>query len=205
MIELRHHSGPVLLFTGHMIDLPERKTARFPPELERLAAEAIDREVEAATNGAAQTSLAISSAARGGDILFLEACRRRAIECWIVLPLPPDSFVERSVAGPASGNWIDRFWKQWSATAPEQREVLQCKHRLEPYVACNLRLIEIARACDGDVHLITLWNGEKGDGPGGTADFVERAQAAGDNVHWIDSRRLLQSLARGGGAMGEAG
>src|SRR4029077_13818076 len=31
----------VILFSGHMIDAPGRKTPRFPPEKERLAADAI--------------------------------------------------------------------------------------------------------------------------------------------------------------------
>jgi hypothetical protein len=46
----------------------------------------------------------------------------------------------------------------------------------DAYGACNARLLEWARNC-GNVHLIALWDGKGGDGPGGTADLVARVQA----------------------------
>jgi hypothetical protein len=46
----------------------------------------------------------------------------------------------------------------------------------DAYGACNTRLLELARN-NGNVHLVALWDGKGGDGPGGTADLVARVQA----------------------------
>jgi hypothetical protein len=39
--------------------------------------------------------------------------------------------------------------------------------------------------------LIALWNGAAGDGPGGTADMVRRAQDRGARFIHLDAMRLL--------------
>jgi uncharacterized protein len=38
----------------------------------------------------------------------------------------------------------------------------------------NARMIEIARERSGDPYALVVWNGQEGDGPGGTRDFVTR-------------------------------
>jgi len=62
----------VLLFSGHMIDAPGRKEARFPPEKEREAAEAIAIKLDELKTG--EKDLALCGGACGGDLLFAEAC-----------------------------------------------------------------------------------------------------------------------------------
>ena len=57
---------------------------------------------------------------------------------------------------------------------------------------CNTRLLELARR-EGPVHLIALWDGEGGDGPGGTADMVNQAAGSGDRPHIIAPQDLLRS------------
>ena len=39
--------------------------------------------------------------------------------------------------------------------------------------------------------LLVLWNGERGDGPGGTADMVETARERGARTVILDAKRLL--------------
>src|SRR5262249_26096690 len=55
----------VFLFSGHMIDAPGRKTTRFPPDKEPVAATAIADTL--AEIGVAQGDLAICGGACGGD------------------------------------------------------------------------------------------------------------------------------------------
>jgi hypothetical protein len=62
----------VVLFSGHMIDAPDRKAPRFPPDKASVAAAAIADTL--AKIGAAAGDLAIC----GGDLLFAEACLTRA-------------------------------------------------------------------------------------------------------------------------------
>ena len=67
----------VVLFSGHMIDAPDRKTPRFPPDKEPVAATAIADAL--AKIGAAKGDLAICGGACGGDLLFAEAALARGM------------------------------------------------------------------------------------------------------------------------------
>ena len=64
----------VLLFSGHMIDAPDRKAPRFPASKEASAADAIAALLDAADVAAGPNDLAICGGACGGDLLFAEAC-----------------------------------------------------------------------------------------------------------------------------------
>ena len=45
---------------------------------------------------------------------------------------------------------------------------------------------------EDNMTLVALWNGAAGDGPGGTADMVERAQDRGATFRHLDARKLLE-------------
>ena len=94
---------PVLIFTGHMIDQPERPTPRFP-----TASEAVVRDVIRTRLTALQPVAAYGSAACGADILCLELARELGAETHIVLPFPPAEFRRASVDF-AAGDWSERF------------------------------------------------------------------------------------------------
>jgi hypothetical protein len=171
-----------LLFTGHMIDLPNRAEPRFPASLEgavRLRiAKAVDRYASDYTpqSKRSETSavMGFASGARGGDILFHEECRRRQIDTVIALPFEPNEFVKRSVEGVPRADWARRFWDLWNITPAEHRHVLGLPPTDEAaYANCNTYLLEMARR-HGRVHLVALWDGKGGDGPGGTADLVSK-------------------------------
>jgi hypothetical protein len=167
-----------LLFTGHMIDMPDRSEPRFPASLERAAgariAQAVTPYVDRSASG--ESALGFASGARGGDILFHEQCRTHGIDTVIVLPFRPEVFVGTSVQGAPGSDWEQRFWALWNATPEARREGMNLPVSDDAYGACNTRLLEWARNC-GNVHLIALWDGKGGDGPGGTADLVARVQA----------------------------
>jgi hypothetical protein len=190
-----------IVFTGHMVDLPDRPVAkrRFPPAMEPLAGEAILqrlREVVARR----ESLVALSAAARGGDILFLESCRRLDVPYLIALPFAPERFLETSVAG-AKGGWEERYWRLWRETGLDRRLVMApVPDGGDPYSAHNLWLLRLARERAGVTTLIALWDGGGGDAPGGTADAVARTRESGGEVIVIDSRELLARLDRGAGA-----
>jgi hypothetical protein len=167
-----------LLFTGHMIDTPDRPEPRFPASLERAAGARIAQAVAPYADRAAsgERALGFASGARGGDILFHEQCRTHRIDTVIVLPFAPEVFVGTSVQGAAGGDWERRFWDLWNATPEARRECLSLPESNDAYDVCNTRMLELARN-NGNVHLVALWDGKGGDGPGGTADLVARVQA----------------------------
>jgi hypothetical protein len=72
----------VLLFTGHMIDAPDRKTPRFPPtraaeaEARRMICQSIAEEQKLEPG----LLVGIAGGGCGGDILFHEVCQELGIE-----------------------------------------------------------------------------------------------------------------------------
>jgi hypothetical protein len=163
-----------LLFTGHMVDLPQRQTPRFPQGLVPSARSAIGEKL--APYGARADAKGFASLARGGDILFHEECRRRGIATFIVLPFAPDKFIGTSVDGVPGSDWVARFQAVWDATPQADRQILDLPTADAAYAACNDCLLERARQY-GKVNLIALWDGKRGDGQGGAAHFIDQAKA----------------------------
>ena len=97
----------VVLFSGHMIDAPDRKTPRFPPDKEPAAAAAIADALSRI--GAAEGDLAICGGACGGDLLFAEAALARGMRLEIYIPFDEPTFLAGSVDF-AGGNWRARYF-----------------------------------------------------------------------------------------------
>jgi class 3 adenylate cyclase len=93
----------VLVFTGHMIDRPDRPRPRFPSMLEPFVRDAI-----AARLDALKPMAAYGSAACGADILCLEEVQRLGGETHVILPFPQPEFRKVSVEF-AEGDWSSRF------------------------------------------------------------------------------------------------
>lgn len=187
------HPPQVFLFSGHMFDQPERPTPRFPPA---MTAEAQQR-IEEALNklAAAASDLAITpGAACGGDILFIEACLRRALKVEIYMPFPETEFMEKSVSF-AGEDWVERFHKI----------------RLDPNVTMHFQANRLGEAPAGvdvfarnnrwalystlaygvkRVRLIALWDGQGGDGPGGTGHMVQEVRRFGGVVEHLDTTKF---------------
>jgi hypothetical protein len=183
-----------ILFTGHMIDKPDRPRPRFPPELEAAARQRIHNAIASfLQSGPAEPVKGFASGARGGDILFHEECRAQRIETVIVLPFPLEAFIKSSVelTGSDQGQWRRRFLDLWRKTPEARREIMNLPQNEDAYGLCNEHIR--ARACaHGVVHLIALWDGRGGDGPGGTADLVARADLSGKAD--VFSPKSLKSL-----------
>lgn len=179
-----------LIFTGHMTDLPDRPTPRFPPTSEARARVAIRAHLKSRLPGRGGSLIGIASAARGGDLLFLEACRSLGLPAYVVLPFPPETFVKTSVAG-TPGDWPTRFWKLWRSLPDNRREVLASAGD-DPYDACNRRMLEIASGLAQTIRLLALADGgDRAMKPGGTASFVALVKREGGRVCRIDTRAFL--------------
>jgi len=93
----------IVIFAGHMIDNPVKKTVRFPES----AAGDVKSEISGFLDRI-NAAIGYSSLACGGDILFAESILEKGMELNIVLPFKIDDFIKTSV-GFAAPAWIDRF------------------------------------------------------------------------------------------------
>ncbi len=169
----------VAVFSGHMIDLPGRTPARFPPELERAVAGEMDLLLDRINAG-----IGYSSAACGSDILFLEAMLRRGAEINIVLPFSIEAFREISVEIYPGGGWGARFDKVLERAA----QVIHAGESPSPSGAedfdyANLVLdgLAVLRAgvLETALHPVAVWDEQPGDGAGGTASMVAQWRSRG--------------------------
>ena len=179
-----HNSVSSLIFTGHMVDLPDRKKTRFPQANVPAARAAIREMILKAIEPEQSPPVGIASGARGGDILFHEECRALGLRTILILPFPPREFERDSVSGLPGTDWVVHFRQLWRETAEADREVMGLPLNEEAYAACNRRILELARQ-RGRFHLIALWDGEGGDGPGGTADLIKQAGDQSDKTDVI--------------------
>ena len=188
--QARRNAQRALLFSGHMIDAPDRPRPRFPPSLEALVADAVRDKLRELDTGA--DDLAISSGACGGDILFAEAVLARDVPLRIYLPFEERTFLEKSVEF-ADADWSSRHRHVVSRAdvfiAP--RDLGPLPEGADPYERTNLWMLDEARRIAGErVTFICVWDGEAGDGPGGTRHMMAAVREIGGGVHWIDTRRL---------------
>ena len=179
-----------LLFSGHMIDAPGRKAPRFPAAMEALARAAIAEELDAV--GAGSGDLAVCSGACGGDLLFAELALAQGLSLEIYLPFDAADFARKSVEF-AGGDWRARFDSVLAASTlhlmPDERP--QLAQNQNPYEQANLWMLEAASRFGSEkVILIALWNGQGGDGPGGTQHMMETVRRNHGQVHWIDTTQL---------------
>jgi len=183
-----------ILFTGHMVDAPDRATPRFPATRVDAAA----RRIAAALDeiGAGPDDLALTQGAAGGDLLFAEACLARNVPLRLLLPLAQRDFVAASLLPVVDGTaWHARFRAVVDRLDEPPREAPLALGPLAPgedaFVRANLWLLDSALAFGADrLTCICLWDGGGGDGPGGTRHLVDAVRAAGGRVVRIDTSSL---------------
>ena len=182
----------VFLFSGHMIDAPERKTPRFPAQKEGAAAVAIGGILDKLEAGSADSGLC--GGACGGDLLFAEACLARGAHMEIHIPFAEPTFLEKSVTF-AGESWRERF----AAVKNNPRTTLlvmpqelgPTPENTDPYERNNLWLLHTALSMGPDkVRFICLWDGESGDGPGGTKHMYDEVLKQSGKVYVIDVKTL---------------
>ena len=175
-----------LLFTGHMIDHPDRKQPRFPAWSEPRARCAIHDAIAELVWNKPGTTVGLAGGASGGDVLFHECCAELGIPTRVLLALPAEQFKAESVA-PAGGDWVKRYDSLLRKAGPGLRVMQEQDGLLEGpttnvWQRANLWMIEEACRVAAEKALLALWDGKIGDGPGGTAHFVEIAMKCGIRI-----------------------
>lgn len=185
----------VLLFSGHMVDAPDRDPARFPESAVESAGARIAQALRELAVG--PEDLGYTQGACGGDLLFTAACQARGVPVQWMQPFDEDAFIQRSVAL-RGAHWSARYH---AARAQLDRPVLSMPTQLgatagDPFERCNQWLLERALAHGVDrLRVVVLWNGQGGDGPGGTAHLMKLTRALGQSPIWIDTRTLRELAA----------
>jgi hypothetical protein len=187
----------VVIFAGHMIDMPSRAEPRFPENSIEKARTLIRKELEPLKVPNTQL-MGYASAAPGADILFHEVCQELEIPTTICLPIPKDDF--GSMAFESLDSWRSRYL-DLSAKVP----ILELSHQeglprwlhgseVNPWERGNRWVLEMGLTSDADsVTQIALWDGkEMGDARGGTAHMVKLARDTGKvHIRIIDSNQLV--------------
>jgi tetratricopeptide (TPR) repeat protein len=200
----------VLIFTGHMIDAPDRPKPRFPADKESVARQKLKDAIEAEMKLGGGVSFGIAGGASGGDIIFHEVCFELGIPTHLYLAMPTGLYVNASVrkAGP---DWVQRFrdlhtrlsdqglvrvLSQLEDEPKDQKEYLPAWLRSKPnyniWQRNNLWMLHNALTAGGDdcVTLIALWDCEQtGDGPGGTSDLVQKVERRGAKAIVINTKK----------------
>lgn len=182
----------VVVFAGHMIDQPGRRTPRFPPELEGIVHDAIRERLKVLNAG-----LGYASAACGSDIMFLETILDMGGEAHVILPYNQKQFIEDSVELIPGANWSARF-EQVLGRATDV--LVASEQRMEgggvSFEYTNLLLHGLASIRAGQLETemipMAVWDGREGDGSGGTASIVQHWRDVGHDVEVIDIFQILR-------------
>ena len=167
-----------VLFTGHMIDAPDRATPRFPARAENAARSAIRESVLRLRDTGGIPMIGVAGGASGGDLLFHEACGELGVATRLRLALPVNEFIAISVA-PAGESWVERFHALMNRLGSENVGVMARTTEEDTWSQANLWMAEEAVALAPLRTLLALWDGEGGDGPGGTEHLVSIAPGYG--------------------------
>ena len=194
-----------ILFTGHRIDQPGRALPRFPADKVPVVRDAIRASLEREL-ALGRPLVGLAGAASGGDILFHEVCIELGIASTPYLALPPEAYVVASVA-PAGADWIRRFWAilERHPDVPVLADAIPLPGWLQHRPAYDIWsrngswiLNEALGAGSRNLTLLALWDGQPGDGVGGTADLVRIAKAHGAETQILDTTTLFR-LAKAAG------
>jgi hypothetical protein len=185
----------VVVFSGHMIDDPaerglgKTKPPRFPEAKVDAATASICSVLDRI--GAGNGDLGLCGGASGGDLLFAEACLSRGMRLELRLAAVEPEFLSKSVtfADP------DRHWEQsfGRVKAHPATAVFVMPEELGPtpksvnmHDRCNRWILYTALSQGlGRMSFVTLWDGEPGDGPGGTQNMVELVRKLTGYQPWI--------------------
>jgi tetratricopeptide (TPR) repeat protein len=185
----------VFLFSGHMVDQPDRDPPRFPESKIEMASQKIADALAQCEAG--PDDLALTQGACGGDLLFTEACQQRQVKVMWLQPFDEPGFIKASVIR-GGESWRRRYLdaKNKLTTPPQSAPQRLGPPPVKagdsyPYERCNLWLLLTALSYGIDkVHFICLWNGEGGDGSGGTAHMYNEVNNRTSQVIWIDTHGL---------------
>ena len=177
---------PVVCATGHVIDPQERSHARFPASREASVRRRIQMLLErwGARHG-------YSGAAGGADLIFVEALRALGGESTLILPVDRQTFCEWSVVG-SGREWVERY----HVALAKASSIVELPFSREDLEAGNIwdfgnrmilgNALRRASELETPLNVLAVWDGNPGDGRGGTADMVALARNCRLDVYIID-------------------
>ncbi len=178
-----------ILFTGHMIDKEGREKSRFAAAKESKVRQAIKKQILKEKAIAKKYVRGIASGACGGDILFHELCIALEIPSNIYLAMQEDEFKKASVSF-AGNDWDERFdelVKKLPVNILPEAE----NKKENVWEQTNIWMLEKALENGGEnMSLIALWDGDKGDGEGGTEHMINIAKQKGARINIIDIKKI---------------
>lgn len=182
----------VAVFSGHLIDAPNRPEQRFPASVEESVRRRLREVIQKR-----RVAFGYSSCACGGDILFLEEVLAAGGRVVVAPPLPLEKAIAHDVAM-VPGDWEKRLR---TVLAHPRATLLEtdCDEIGEDdaivYSFCNKHLFGLAmlraRELGFPLRGVCVWDGRRGATPGGTSSAVLRWQMAGvpvDIVHPIERK-----------------
>lgn len=182
--------GYWILFTGHMIDSEGRENPRFPAEKEVFVKNEISNRLDHIIDIGISDIKGVAGGASGGDILFHELCLEKGIPTEMYLALPVDEFKKKSVsfAGVEWDRRFDRLLENLEINIlPEDIK----ENSQNVWESANLWMIKKALQDGGNnMTLLALWDGQGGDGDGGTEHMVSIAKEKGATIQIIDINKL---------------
>jgi len=167
-------SDPAQLPVFHVVGFTGHRQLKDPEAVERVLRDVLSG---LRTEDGVEW-LALSSIAEGADMLFARTALRLGLGWEAVLPLPPSEF---------RADFSPQVWRQVEdllCEAEHARVIGERSHRDDAYLDCGM---ETVNHCD---LLLTVWNGERSRGRGGTAEIVAYARDMGRPVIIIDAQTL---------------
>ncbi len=200
----KQREGQVFLFTGYMIDFPDKEKKTFPMDKESEIRAEIRKKLEKfkAEPGDLAFTAGLSA---GSEIIFAELCAEKGINVEAHLPLPEASYIREFVA-PGGDAWVDRFYKIRSHPLVDEMYQLENvgnpKEGDDPYERNNRWALysSLVRGID-KVRLIALWNGKGGKPNDRDARLVrhmiELMRDTGGLIEAINSSKYLHGYIEG--------
>ena len=148
--------------------------------------------------GLGSEDLALCGGACGGDLIFAELCLINNARLEVRIPFQETEFLKKSVNF-AGDQWTQRYCR---AKQHPHTKVLIMPDELgplaedaNPYVENNLWQLQTALSGDPRcVNFLCLWDGKRGDGPGGTEHMYREVKKRSGKVHVIESVELLKEV-----------
>jgi class 3 adenylate cyclase len=184
----------VLVFAGHMIDFPDRKTPRFPPSLAVTVARIIRERLSSL-----HVEAGFATAACGAPILFHEAVQALGGESHVVLPYGRDEFVADSVAIREDMDWTSRFDH---VLEKARRVVLASPQRLDEgsvvFSYANQLLLGLglirAHQLRCELKTLVVWDGQPSEAAGSISRILAQWKELGHSPEIIDLRELESGI-----------
>ncbi len=186
-----------ILFTGHALDLANRRSRRFPADM----GDEVRANIAGALNkfGADANDVAFASgAAAGGTIIFIEECLARGMEVDIHLPYSEPDYIKKFIS-PAGDTWTERYYALRNHSRVRIRlqsdHVGKPKEGVDPYARNNRWALYSSLLMGIDkVRLIALWDGSvsrRQDLDGMlVSDMVEQMRRMGGMVEHINTTKF---------------